>query len=180
MSARDIALAVTRSAAFPPRVDAAYVDGLLRWVVALLRPTPRRRSRRSPATCSPRCRSRRRPTCAEAAPRARAAQAAWAALPLAERIRPLVRLAELVLKEKDRLVDVVQWETGKSRVHASIELLGLPAVTAHYASNAGDYLAEQPGGLRHARPRPHPCRPPAEGSRRGDRAVELPALPRRR
>lgn len=78
-----------------------------------------------------------------AALRARAAQAAWAALPITDRIQPLLRLAELVLKEKDRLLDVVQWETGKSRVHASIELLGLPAVTAHYASNAAHYLAEQ-------------------------------------
>lgn len=78
-----------------------------------------------------------------AALRARAAQADWAALPIADRIQPLLRLAELVLKEKDRLLDVVQWETGKSRVHASIELLGLPAVTSHYASNAAHYLAEK-------------------------------------
>jgi aldehyde dehydrogenase (NAD+)/succinate-semialdehyde dehydrogenase/glutarate-semialdehyde dehydrogenase len=77
------------------------------------------------------------------AARARAAQPAWAARPLAERVEIVTRLARLVLRDKERLLDVVQWETGKSRVHAHIELLGLPAVTAHYAGHAASYLADQ-------------------------------------
>ena len=133
----------TATAAFPPRVDAAYVERLLGFVAASSADTA---SALAPFTGEP------LPAVPQssvddvrrAAARARTAQAAWAARPLADRIRPLVRLAELVLKEKDRLVDVVQWETGKSRVHASIELLGLPSVTAHYAHHAADYLAERP------------------------------------
>ncbi|HEY0902644.1 MAG TPA: succinic semialdehyde dehydrogenase [Marmoricola sp.] len=127
-------------AAYPPRVDPGYVDGLRQWVVGgagtahALAPFTGERLPGVPQSSGA--------DVQEAAARARTAQESWAALPLAERVRPLVRLAELVLKEKDRLLDVVQWETGKSRVHAGIELLGLPAVTAHYASNAARYLAE--------------------------------------
>jgi aldehyde dehydrogenase (NAD+)/succinate-semialdehyde dehydrogenase/glutarate-semialdehyde dehydrogenase len=140
------AVAPARSAsvaAFPPRVDAAYVAGLVRWVAGSSTETA---SALAPFTGDrlPAVPQSSAADIREAAVRARAAQVAWAALPVADRVRPLVRLAELVLKEKDRLLDVVQWETGKSRVHASIELLGLPAVTAHYASNAARYLAEQP------------------------------------
>ena len=132
----------TRTAGLPPRVDDAYVEALLCRVHASSGDTGRALApfTGEPLPAVPQSSAA---DVAEAARRARAAQAAWAALPLAERVRPLVRLAELVLKEKDRLVDVVQWETGKSRVHASIELLGLPAVTAHYAANAADYLAER-------------------------------------
>ncbi|HEX2894075.1 MAG TPA: succinic semialdehyde dehydrogenase [Marmoricola sp.] len=126
----------------PPRVDAGYVDALLRWAVASSGETS---SALAPFTGEP-LPAVPQSSVADvraAAARARAAQVAWAARPLADRIRPLVRFAELVLKEKERLLDLVQWETGKSRIHASIELLGLPAVTAHYAHNAADYLAER-------------------------------------
>ena len=138
----DVEPVETTLAPFPPRVDAAYVAEVVRQVAASSGQTAQAVAPFSgqPLPAVPQS------TVAdvvEVASRARAAQTAWAALPLAERVRPLLRLAELVLKEKDRLVDVVQWETGKSRVHASIELLGLPAVTAHYASNAAEYLAER-------------------------------------
>jgi succinate-semialdehyde dehydrogenase / glutarate-semialdehyde dehydrogenase len=132
-----------RTTALPPHVDQAYVDRLSRWVsststetAAALAPFTGESLPAVPQSSTADVRA--------AASRARAAQAAWAALPLAERVRPLLGLAELVLREKERLLDVVQWETGKSRVHASIELLGLPAVVAHYAHNAADYLTERP------------------------------------
>ncbi|RNM16791.1 succinate-semialdehyde dehydrogenase (NADP(+)) [Nocardioides pocheonensis] len=134
---------VVEPAETPSRVDAAYVEALLRWVTSSSGETA---SALAPFTGDP-LPAVPQSSAADvraAAARARSAQAAWAALPLAERLRPLIRFAELVLKEKDRLLDVVQWETGKSRVHGSIELLGLPAVTAHYAHNAADYLAERP------------------------------------
>lgn len=129
-------------ASFPPRVDERYVAGLLRRVPSSSAETAQAVA---PFTGDllPAVPQSSAADVRAAAVRARAAQADWAALPLADRVRPLLRLAGLVLKEKDQLLDVVQWETGKSRVHASIELLGLPAVTAHYASNAADYLAEQ-------------------------------------
>jgi succinate-semialdehyde dehydrogenase / glutarate-semialdehyde dehydrogenase len=132
----------TRRAVLPPHVTEQYVDRLVELVAA--RPGAERHAAIAPFTGDllPPVPQSSTADVREAAARARAAQPAWAALPLRERIRPVLRLAELVLKEKDRLVDVVQWETGKSRVHASIELLGLPAVTAHYASNAAGYLAE--------------------------------------
>ena len=135
--------AVETRADFPPHVDARYVARLIGHVAAA--PGADRVHAVAPFTGEllPAVPQSTPAEVTAAATRARAAQVAWAARPLAERIRPLVRLAELVLKEKDRLVDVVQWETGKSRVHASIELLGLPAVTAHYARNAEGYLAEE-------------------------------------
>jgi aldehyde dehydrogenase (NAD+)/succinate-semialdehyde dehydrogenase/glutarate-semialdehyde dehydrogenase len=134
---------VETHADLPPHVDAEYVDRLLVHVAATS--DARRASAVAPFTGEllPAVPQSTAADVTTAAARARAAQVGWAARPVADRIRPLVRLAELVLKEKDRLVDIVQWETGKSRVHASIELLGLPAVTAHYAGNAAGYLAEQ-------------------------------------
>ena len=143
MTADPVVEPVETRADFPPNVDAQYVAQLVAHVAAS--PGAVLASAVAPFTGEP-LPGVPQSTPADlvaAAGRARTAQVGWAALPLAERVRPLVRLAELVLKEKDRLVDVVQWETGKSRVHASIELLGLPAVTAHYASNAAGYLAEQ-------------------------------------
>jgi succinate-semialdehyde dehydrogenase/glutarate-semialdehyde dehydrogenase len=140
MTATDVP---TRTADLPPRIDAAYVARLVDLVAASS--DAEHHSAIAPFTGDllPGVPQSSAADVREAAVRAGAAQPAWAALPLSERVRPLLRLAELVLKEKDRLVDVVQWETGKSRVHASIELLGLPAVTAHYASNAAGYLAEE-------------------------------------
>ncbi|MFL6106270.1 MAG: succinic semialdehyde dehydrogenase [Marmoricola sp.] len=78
-----------------------------------------------------------------AAARGRAAQEAWAARPLSERTRWAVAFGELMLAERDKLTDLVQWETGKSRIHAGIEALGVPMVAAHYGAESAGYLAEQ-------------------------------------
>ncbi|MGO4258521.1 succinic semialdehyde dehydrogenase [Marmoricola sp. RAF53] len=78
---------------------------------------------------------------ARAADRGRAAQPAWAARPVTERAQVLLRFGELMVAERDKLVDLVQWETGKSRVHAGIEAMGVPMVAAYYG-------AEGPGQLR--------------------------------
>jgi acyl-CoA reductase-like NAD-dependent aldehyde dehydrogenase len=75
-----------------------------------------------------------------AASRARDAQPAWAARPLADRTRIILRFGELMLAERDKLIDLVQWETGKSRVHAGIEAYGVPMVAAHYGAEAAGYL----------------------------------------
>lgn len=76
-----------------------------------------------------------------AATAARTAQVAWAARPVAERARIAVRFGEILLAERDRLTDLVQWETGKSRVHAGIELIGVASVAAHYGAESVRYLA---------------------------------------
>jgi len=76
-----------------------------------------------------------------AATRARAAQVEWAARPVSERARILVRFGELLLADRDRLIDLVQWETGKSRIHAGIEAIGVATVAAHYGAESAGYLA---------------------------------------
>ena len=76
-----------------------------------------------------------------AASRARTAQVAWAARPLSERARIALVFGELLLAEGDKLVDLVQWETGKSRVHAGIEAIGVGSVAAHYGAESAGYLA---------------------------------------
>lgn len=76
-----------------------------------------------------------------AAARGRSAQVAWAARPLSERAKIALRFGELLLGESEKLIDLVQWETGKSRVHAGIEALGVGAVAAHYGAESAGYLA---------------------------------------
>jgi succinate-semialdehyde dehydrogenase/glutarate-semialdehyde dehydrogenase len=76
-----------------------------------------------------------------AAARARVAQVAWAARPASERAAIAIRFGELLLVERDKLVDLVQWETGKSRIHAGIEALGVASVAAHYGAESVGYLA---------------------------------------
>lgn len=76
-----------------------------------------------------------------AAHQARVAQVAWAARPVPERAQIVVRFGELLLADRDRLTDLVQWETGKSRIHAGIELIGVASVAAHYGAEAAGYLA---------------------------------------
>ncbi len=125
----------------PPRLDQAYVDRLLTLVASSGETTS---SAIEPYTGEPlpAVPQSSAEDVAAAAARARAAQPSWAERPLDQRVAIMLRFAKLTLKHRDRLLDVVQWETGKSRVHASIELLGLPAVAAHYGTHASSYLAE--------------------------------------
>ena len=129
----------TPAAALPPRVDDALVARLVGHVAGS---GPQRRAT-SPITGDllPAVPSSTPDDVAAAAARGRAAQPEWAARPVKERAAVMVRFARLVLAERERLLDLVQWETGKSRIHAGIELFGLPAITAHYASEAPRLLA---------------------------------------
>jgi acyl-CoA reductase-like NAD-dependent aldehyde dehydrogenase len=77
-----------------------------------------------------------------AATRGRIAQAAWASRPLPERAGWALRFGELLVAEREKLVDLVQWETGKSRIHAGIEALGVATVAAHYGAESHRYLRE--------------------------------------
>ncbi|WP_369028822.1 aldehyde dehydrogenase family protein, partial [Nocardia farcinica] len=54
--------------------------------------------------------------------RARQAQRAWAARPIRERVAVLRRFHDIVLAEQDTILDIVQTEAGKSRVHAFDEV----------------------------------------------------------
>lgn len=75
--------------------------------------------------------------------RARAAQAGWAERPLAERREVLLSLHDLVLDERERILDLVCLETGKSRRDAFEEVLDVAMTCRHYAERAADYLGSR-------------------------------------
>jgi succinate-semialdehyde dehydrogenase/glutarate-semialdehyde dehydrogenase len=67
---------------------------------------------------------------------ARAAQPSWASTPISERTKILFRLHDLLLEEQDKLMDVVQLETGKARAHAFEEIAGATGAARYYAKIA--------------------------------------------
>ena len=70
---------------------------------------------------------------------ARSAQQQWARVPVRERAAVLRRFHDLVLAEQDTILDIVQTEAGKSRVHAFDEV-GDVAVNARYYAAAAERL----------------------------------------
>ncbi|MFG2821672.1 succinic semialdehyde dehydrogenase [Kitasatospora sp. NPDC048365] len=73
--------------------------------------------------------------------RARAAQAGWAATPIAERKRILLRFHDLVLARRDEVLDLMQAENGKTRRDAFLEVLDIGIVARYYARTAAKYLS---------------------------------------
>ena len=67
---------------------------------------------------------------------ARAAQPRWAATPVVERKRAILRFHDLLLSHRDEGLDLIQWETGKTRMDALKELLGVCTVARHYSRDA--------------------------------------------
>ncbi len=74
---------------------------------------------------------------------ARAAQARWAATPVVERKRAVLRFHDLLLSHRDEGLDLIQWETGKTRMDALKELLGVCTVARHYARDARRLLGPE-------------------------------------
>ncbi|MFE7138863.1 succinic semialdehyde dehydrogenase [Streptomyces sp. NPDC057644] len=72
--------------------------------------------------------------------RARVAQKAWAATPLNERKRILLRYHDLVLARRDEALDLMQAENGKTRRDAFLEVVDIGIVSRYYARNAAKYL----------------------------------------
>ncbi|MER7796501.1 succinic semialdehyde dehydrogenase [Microbacterium sp. NPDC096154] len=70
----------------------------------------------------------------------RAAQREWAATPIGQRRAIIRRFAKLVLDRKRLALDVVQAETGKSRIHALEEVLDVALLAGHYAGTAARAL----------------------------------------
>lgn len=68
--------------------------------------------------------------------RARRAQRRWAALPVKERVKPFLALYDAMLERKDEVLDLLQSETGKARLHAFEELLDGVGSTLYYARHA--------------------------------------------
>ncbi|MFG3495347.1 succinic semialdehyde dehydrogenase [Streptomyces sp. NPDC047928] len=77
---------------------------------------------------------------AEAFARARAVQPAWAALPVRQRAAVLLRFHDLVLERQAEVLDLIQLETGKARLHAHEEVQAVAIAARHYGRRAAAYL----------------------------------------
>ncbi|MGC5343350.1 succinic semialdehyde dehydrogenase [Streptomyces sp. DT171] len=72
--------------------------------------------------------------------RARAAQPAWAATPVRARAAVLRRFHDLVLDRQSEVLDLIQLETGKARLHAHEEVQAVTVAARHYGLKAPAYL----------------------------------------
>ncbi|MEV8568465.1 succinic semialdehyde dehydrogenase [Streptomyces sp. NPDC051322] len=72
--------------------------------------------------------------------RARAAQPAWAAIPVRRRAAVLLRFHDLVLSRQAEVLDLIQLETGKARLHAHEEVQAVAVAARHYGRKAPWYL----------------------------------------
>ena len=75
--------------------------------------------------------------------RARSAQDEWEARALDARAKVLERFGDLVAAHRAELLDIMQLETGKSRLHALEEALDVPQTCSYYASTAEAVLADE-------------------------------------
>ncbi|MBW4485210.1 MAG: aldehyde dehydrogenase family protein [Tildeniella torsiva UHER 1998/13D] len=72
--------------------------------------------------------------------RAQAAQPEWAALPLADRIAPILRFRALLIERVDALAALLTSETGKPIVQARSEILAVPGRIDFFVQNADRVL----------------------------------------
>jgi succinate-semialdehyde dehydrogenase/glutarate-semialdehyde dehydrogenase len=72
--------------------------------------------------------------------RARRVQADWAAKPLKEKCAIFLKFHDMLLAQQERLLDLVQVETGKARVSALEEVLDTAGTARYYAHTAADHL----------------------------------------
>ncbi|MFE3763118.1 succinic semialdehyde dehydrogenase [Streptomyces sp. NPDC059104] len=72
--------------------------------------------------------------------KARAAQSAWAAVPVRRRAAVLLRFHDLVLARQSEVLDLIQLETGKARLHAHEEVQAVAVAARHYGRKAPAYL----------------------------------------
>ncbi|MFJ3619025.1 succinic semialdehyde dehydrogenase [Streptomyces iakyrus] len=77
---------------------------------------------------------------AEAFERARAAQAVWAQTPVRQRAAVLLRFHDLVLERQAEVLNLIQLETGKARLHAHEEVQAVAVAARHYGRKAPSYL----------------------------------------
>ncbi|MFF5520828.1 succinic semialdehyde dehydrogenase [Streptomyces coeruleorubidus] len=71
---------------------------------------------------------------------ARAAQAVWAQTPIRQRAAVLLRFHDLVLERQAEVLDLIQLETGKARLHAHEEVQAVAVAARHYGRRAPAYL----------------------------------------
>ncbi|MFJ6573071.1 succinic semialdehyde dehydrogenase [Streptomyces sp. NPDC091292] len=72
--------------------------------------------------------------------RARTAQSVWAATPVRQRAAVLLRFHDLVLARQAEVLDLIQLETGKARLHAHEEVQAVAVAARHYGRKAPAYL----------------------------------------
>ncbi|GAT82085.1 succinate-semialdehyde dehydrogenase [Streptomyces sp. F-3] len=77
---------------------------------------------------------------AHAFERARAAQAVWAQIPVRQRAAVLLRFHDLLLERQAEILDLIQLETGKARLHAHEEVQAVAVAARHYGRRASAYL----------------------------------------
>lgn len=71
---------------------------------------------------------------------ARAAQKAWARLPVEARGHVMLRFHDLLLKHQGPILDAIQLESGKARRHAFEEIAETATCARHYARASAAYL----------------------------------------
>ncbi|MEU5364752.1 succinic semialdehyde dehydrogenase [Streptomyces sp. NPDC005925] len=71
---------------------------------------------------------------------ARAAQAVWERIPVRRRAAVLLRFHDLVLERQAEVLDLIQLETGKARLHAHEEVQAVVVAARHYGRKAPAYL----------------------------------------
>jgi succinate-semialdehyde dehydrogenase/glutarate-semialdehyde dehydrogenase len=79
----------------------------------------------------------------EAFARARRAQQTWQRTSIDDRAAILLRLHDLVLDRQDEIMDLICWESGKSRKHAFDEPMHIALTARYYARTAHDHLDTQ-------------------------------------
>ena len=72
--------------------------------------------------------------------KARAVQPQWAARPVRERAAVLKRFHDQLLANEPHLLNLLQIETGKARLHAYEEIAGSAAALRHYGAASAHYL----------------------------------------
>ncbi|KUL51206.1 succinate-semialdehyde dehydrogenase [Streptomyces sp. NRRL F-4489] len=77
---------------------------------------------------------------ARAFERARAAQERWAKVPVRQRAAVLLRFHDLILRRQSEVLDLIQLETGKARLHAHEEIQAVAVAARHYGRKAPAYL----------------------------------------
>lgn len=77
---------------------------------------------------------------AEAFARARAAQPLWEATSVRKRAAVLLRFHDLLLERQAEVLDLIQLETGKARLHAHEEVQAVAVAARHYGRKAPSYL----------------------------------------
>jgi len=79
--------------------------------------------------------------------RAKAAQPAWAALPLRERVRCIRRLRDTIVARADELAEIIARDNGKVRMDAlDAEIVPAAMAASYYAKKARSFLAPRGTG----------------------------------